>query len=588
MFIKVCGITNLRDALDAVRYGANAIGFVRYPPSPRFVSYETIATITDRLPAGVASVGVFVKGSMEDVREELFDIIQLHGFAHEAELPPFRKRVLVAAGPGRLGSFPRHEVIVDQSRGTGKRADWPALRHVERDYILSGGLGPSNLRRILTLLNPAGIDVCSGVEAEPGIKDPRKLRVFLETATEVAGRRAGATNSRDIPDAGGHYGSFGGLFIPETLMTPLEELRDAFNRFSKDGEFRRELDTLLLGYSGRPTPLYRCGRLSDELGFELFLKREDLNHTGAHKINNTLGQGLLARRMGKRRVIAETGAGQHGVAAATACALLGLHCDIYMGTADLRRQASNARRMELLGARILPVDSGSGTLKDAVNAALRDWVTNVDDTYYLLGSAVGPHPYPLMVREFQSVIGREIRAQIMKAAGRLPDLLVACVGGGSNAIGMFHPFIGHREVRLVGVEAGGCGDGPGEHASRIGGGRPGVLHGTLSYLLQDENGQVNDTHSVSAGLDYPLIGPEHAWLHETGRAQYAAVGDDDAVGAFTKLCLREGIIPALESAHALAYAFGLKCRMPKDSIVVVNLSGRGDKDVEIVQGFRPR
>ena len=390
---------------------------------------------------------------------------------------------------------------------------------------------------------------------------------------------------RPMPDERGYFGRFGGFFVPETLMTPLEELVEAFEHYSRDERFRAELDGLLRDYSGRPTPLYRGGRLCEALGFEVFLKREDLNHTGAHKINNTLGQGLLAREMGKRRVIAETGAGQHGVATATACALLGLQCEVYMGVEDVRRQAPNVQRMELLGAQVLPVDEGSGTLKDAVNAALRDWVSNVD-TYYLLGSAVGPHPYPRMVREFQSVIGREAHAQILERTGRLPDKVVACVGGGSNAIGIFHAFIGDTEVELIGVEAGGRGSGTGQHACRFSGGEPGVLHGTMSYLLQDENGQVNRTHSISAGLDYPLIGPEHAWLKESSRARYVSADDRAALDAFAMLCELEGIVPALESCHALAYVFGLAGKLHKESIVLVNLSGRGDKDVEIVGGFR--
>ncbi len=379
----------------------------------------------------------------------------------------------------------------------------------------------------------------------------------------------------------GHYGPYGGQFVPETLMKPLEELEEAYVRARGDTSFEDRLDELFRHYSGRPTPLYLAKRLSETWGgAKIYLKREDLNHTGAHKINNCLGQALLAERMGKKRIIAETGAGQHGVATATVCALLGLECDVYMGEEDIRRQELNVFRMKLLGARVLPVGSGSKTLKDAINEAMRDWVTNVRTTYYMLGSVLGPHPYPEMVRDFQSVIGREARAQIMDREGRLPDLLVACVGGGSNSIGLFSPFLEDSEVQMVGVEAGGRGPGPGEHAARFSGGRPGVLHGTYSYILQDVDGQVVPTHSVSAGLDYPAVGPEHAALHESGRVTYTSIEDARALEAFHELSRLEGIIPALESAHALAGAKVQELRFGQ--IVIINLSGRGDKDVQEV------
>lgn len=366
-------------------------------------------------------------------------------------------------------------------------------------------------------------------------------------------------------------------------MAPLEELTAAYLRSKDDPSFHSELTDLLLNYAGRPTPLFYAARLTEQAkGARIYLKREDLLHTGAHKINNTLGQVLLARRMGKQRVIAETGAGQHGVATATVCALFGLKCIVYMGAEDMRRQELNVFRMKLLGAEVREVTAGSQTLKDAINEALRDWVTNVEDTYYLLGSALGPHPYPIMVRDFQSVIGRETREQIQEREGRLPDALVACVGGGSNSIGMFHPFVNDELVKLIGVEAGGSGPRLGEHAARFnstGGGRPGVLQGTLSYVLQDENGQVAATHSVSAGLDYPSIGPEHAMLHDTRRAEYVSVSDVEALQAFETLSQLEGIIPALESAHAVAHGIVLASKMPASQILIINLSGRGDKDV---------
>jgi len=389
------------------------------------------------------------------------------------------------------------------------------------------------------------------------------------------------------PDNLGHWGPYGGRFVPETLMAPLEELTDAYLRAKDDQAFNFELADLLLNYAGRPTPLFYAERLTRHAGgAKIYLKREDLLHTGAHKINNTLGQVLLARRMNKQRIIAETGAGQHGVASATVCALFGLNCVVYMGSEDMRRQALNVFRMQLLGAEVREVKAGSQTLKDAINEALRDWVTNVGDTYYLLGSALGPHPYPVMVRDFQSVIGRETREQVLEREGRLPNLLIACVGGGSNSIGMFYPLLEDSSVMMTGVEAGGSGNSLGQHAARfntLGGGRPGVLQGTLSYVLQDQNGQVASTHSVSAGLDYPSIGPEHAFLHDSGRVSYTSVSDSEALDAFQLLSKLEGIIPALESAHAVAHAIKAASKMKDDEVVVVNLSGRGDKDVNTVR-----
>ena len=393
----------------------------------------------------------------------------------------------------------------------------------------------------------------------------------------------------------GHFGNYGGQFVPETLMSPLEELSKAYSQSVQDTHFQRELVRLLKDYAGRPTPLFFAQRLSEEVGCKVYLKREDLCHTGAHKINNALGQALLAQRMGKKRIIAETGAGQHGVATATVSALLGLKCEIFMGTEDMQRQALNVVRMELLGARVTPVDSGSRTLKDAINEAMRDWVTNIDDTHYLLGSVLGPHPYPVMVRDFQSVIGREARQQILECEKKLPGLLVACVGGGSNSIGLFYEFLGDESVRMIGVEAGGKGKQLGEHAARFEGGRVGVLHGTLSYVLQNEQGQVATTHSVSAGLDYPSIGPEHAYLRDTGRVQYTSVSDSEALKGFKVLSQLEGIIPALESAHAVAYCLKLKQEIKNSissdinsqfpSCLILNLSGRGDKDVEIIKNL---
>ncbi len=386
-----------------------------------------------------------------------------------------------------------------------------------------------------------------------------------------------------MPDENGHFGPYGGLFVPETLMEPLAELSAAYERFLGDREFIAELDTDLADYVGRPSPLYLARRWSDTLGgARIYLKREDLNHTGAHKVNNTVGQALLARRMGKTRIIAETGAGQHGVATATVAARLGLECVVYMGEVDIARQEANVYRMRLLGAEVVAVKSGSRTLKDALNEAMRDWVTNIDNTFYIIGTVAGPHPYPAMVRDFQAVIGRESRTQIRERTGRLPDTLVACVGGGSNAIGLFYPFLDDPEVAMYGVEAAGNGLETGQHAAPLCAGQPGVLHGNRTYLLEDRDGQIIETHSIAAGLDYPGVGPEHAWLKDRGRVTYVAVTDDEALAAFHTLTRTEGIMPALESSHALAYAATMARQMDREQIILVNLSGRGDKDMHTV------
>tara|TARA_B100000446_G_scaffold46105_5_gene42380 strand:- start:151338 stop:152561 length:1224 start_codon:yes stop_codon:yes gene_type:complete len=383
-----------------------------------------------------------------------------------------------------------------------------------------------------------------------------------------------------FPDKKGHFGIYGGRFVSETLMPALDELEEMYNRLKDDPSFQKEFDEDLAHYVGRPSPLYYAQRWSDRLGgAKIYLKREDLNHTGAHKVNNTIGQALLAKYSGKSRIIAETGAGQHGVASATVAARLGLQCEVYMGADDVKRQSLNVYRMKLLGAKVHAVTSGSRTLKDAMNEAMRDWVTNVDDTFYIIGTVAGPHPYPQLVRDFQCVIGREAREQCLEMTGKLPDALVACVGGGSNAIGLFHPFLEDEDVKIYGVEAGGHGVETGEHAAPLNDGVPGVLHGNRTYLMEDEDGQIIETHSVSAGLDYPGVGPEHAWLKDIGRAEYVAINDDEAMDAFRDLTRIEGIMPALESSHALAYAAKLAPTMGKDEVIVVNLSGRGDKDI---------
>lgn len=389
--------------------------------------------------------------------------------------------------------------------------------------------------------------------------------------------------AKQMPDEGGHFGDFGGRYVSETLMAALQQLEQTYEKLWRDPQFQTEFDHDLAHYVGRPSPLYHAERLSAELGgAQIYLKREDLNHTGAHKINNTIGQALLAKHTGKPRVIAETGAGQHGVATATVAARLGLECQVYMGIEDVRRQALNVYRMKLLGAEVISVESGTRTLKDAMNEAMRDWVTNVDNTFYIIGTAAGPHPYPKLVRDFQSIIGREARQQCLDQAGKLPDALVACVGGGSNAIGLFHPFIEDADVRMVGVEAGGYGIETGQHAAPLSAGEPGVLHGNRTYLMSDDAGQIIGTHSVSAGLDYPGVGPEHSYLKDIGRAEYVAINDDEALDAFRKLTQIEGIMPALESSHAVAHAMKMAPTMDKDQILLVNLSGRGDKDIHTV------
>jgi tryptophan synthase beta chain len=405
----------------------------------------------------------------------------------------------------------------------------------------------------------------------------------MTLATHIEQQAAHPAEAYNLPDVRGHFGPYGGSFVSETLTHALEELKAAYARYSNDPEFLAEFEDDLNHFVGRPSPIYHAKRWSEKMGgAQIYFKREDLNHTGAHKINNVIGQALLAKRMGKPRIIAETGAGQHGVATATICARFGLECIVYMGSEDIKRQAQNVYRMKLLGATVVPVESGSKTLKDALNEAMRDWVTNIENTFYIIGTVAGPHPYPMMVRDFQSVIGEECLTQMPVMTGRQPDYVMACVGGGSNAMGIFYPYINHHDVQLIGVEAAGEGMDSGKHSASLQLGTPGVLHGNRTYLLQDENGQVTETHSVSAGLDYPGVGPEHAWLKDIGRAQYVGIDDDEALQAFHDCCLIEGIIPALESAHALAYAAKLAATLPKDKIILVNLSGRGDKDMHTV------
>jgi tryptophan synthase beta subunit len=586
-YVKVCGITTVDDARMAVEAGADAIGLNFVPGTVRCVPEETAREISRAVVGRVLRVGVFRDTTAEEVDRLVhdvgLDVVQLHG-AESPDLVAALPHPVIKALPAdealleRAERYPGCDLLVDHPAGGGSGKTWEygrvrALVGCGRRVWIAGGLGPENVAEAARTAHPYGVDAASSVESEPGRKDPERVRRFVRAAHE-------AIEVPERPDARGYFGRFGGRFVPETLMPALEELTGAYDVLRSDPAFAEELRRERVTYCGRPTPLYLAERLSRDLGPRVYLKREDLAHTGAHKINNAIGQALIARRMGKKRVIAETGAGQHGVAAATACARYGLECEVYMGEEDMARQALNVFRMELLGARVVPVRSGSRTLKDALSEALRDWATNVRTTYYLIGSTAGPHPYPLLVRDLQSVIGQEARAQILEAEGRLPDLLVACVGGGSNALGLFHPFYEDREVKMVGVEAGGrSGVEKGPHGASLSAGSPGVLHGSFSYVLQDDAGQIFPAHSLSAGLDYPGAGPEHAFYRETGRAEYVPVTDDAALDAFVYLTRLEGLLPAFESAHAIAELRNRAPALGPEGLVILNLSGRGDKDV---------
>jgi tryptophan synthase beta subunit len=596
MFVKICGITRAEDALLAAELGASAIGFVFSQASPRYIAPDRAKAIVDRLPVCVSAIGVFVDEDADRIRRTAADVglsaVQLHGRETPEAAASLGLRVVKAltadhAALSSLDGWPLSITILadaadgERRGGTGKTGNWAAAREMarRRPLLLAGGLNAANVAQAIREVRPTGVDVSSGVESAPGLKDGSAMRRFFDAVRREADGGLPVFGRRD-PDARGYFGSFGGRFVPETLVAPVEELERAYREARADPAFAVALSELLTTYAGRPTPLSEARRLSAAAGgARIFLKREDLTHTGAHKINNALGQALLARRMGKTRVIAETGAGQHGVATATSCALLGLRCEVYMGAEDMVRQAPNVARMKWLGATVRRVENGSRTLKDAINEAMRDWVANLDDTYYLLGSALGPHPYPLMVREFQSVIGAEARRQALAQIGRLPDAVVACVGGGSNAIGIFDGFLDDAGVRLVGVEAGGESLSPGRHAARFAGGSPGVLQGTRSYILQDGDGNIELTHSVSAGMDYAAIGPEHAWLRDVGRTEYTLATDNEAREAFKELARLEGILPALESAHAVAGGRRLAAALGSGAVVLINLSGRGDKDM---------
>ena len=586
---KICGLTRREDVEAAVAAGAKYLGFIFYDKSPRNVTPEKAREISRGLPEEVKKVGVFVNASTETIRHIVefcgLDVIQLHGDEKPEFALQFKDmevwkalRLSNADDMNYAENYPAAAVLVDsmtagQRGGTGKVCDWSMAAELSllRPVILAGGISPENVKEALTQVKPVIVDVNSGVESAPGIKDKDKIKDI----------------GKKIMEQKGFFGNFGGQYVAETLMPALHEVEKAFRKFMKDADCQTELKEYLRDYVGRPSALYLAKNLTAHCGgAQIYLKREDLNHTGAHKVNNTIGQALLAKYMGKKRLIAETGAGMHGVATATVAALFGLECEVFMGSEDIRRQAPNVQRMEALGAKVFAVQPEEATLKDAMNEAIRNWVKTVDDTFYVIGTVAGPHPYPEMVREFQKVIGEEARGQILARAGKLPTEVIACVGGGSNAMGIFAGFVEDKDVKLIGVEAGGEGVETGKHAASINGGRLGVLHGSKMYLLQDEDGQIDLTHSVSAGLDYPGVGPEHCHFSDSGRAEYTVITDSEAIEAFDLLCRTEGIIPALESSHAVAEAVKRAPKLSKDDIMIVNLSGRGDKDMQSVKEYK--
>jgi tryptophan synthase beta subunit len=587
--LKTCGLTRRGDVEAAIKAGAKYLGFIFYDKSPRHVTPEQVKEISRDLPEGVKKVGVFVNASIDNIKQVVefcaLDVVQLHGdespeFALQLKGIEVWKALSLrnADDMNYAENYPADAVLVDamnaeQYGGTGQLCDWSLAAELSsmRPVILAGGIAPSNIVEAIAQVKPVIIDVNSGVESAPGIKDKNKL----------------ANIGKQIMEQKGFFGMYGGQYVAETLMPALHEVEKAFKEFMNDAECQAELKEYLRDYVGRPSALYLAKGLTAHCGgAQIYLKREDLNHTGAHKVNNTIGQALLAKYMGKKRLIAETGAGMHGVATATVAALFGLECEVFMGSEDIRRQAQNVQRMEALGAKVFAVQPEDATLKDAMNEAIRNWVKTVDDTFYVIGTVAGPHPYPEMVREFQKVIGEEARGQILAKTGKLPTEVIACVGGGSNAMGIFAAFVNDKDVKLIGVEAGGEGVETGRHAASINGGRLGVLHGCKMYLLQDEDGQVDLTHSVSAGLDYPGVGPEHCHFSDSGRAEYTVITDAEAIEAFDLLCRTDGIIPALESAHAIAEAVKQAPKLSKDDIIIVNLSGRGDKDMQSVKEYK--
>ncbi|WP_422122163.1 tryptophan synthase subunit beta [Planococcus sp. X10-3] len=587
--VKICGLQEV-EHLQAAR-GADAVGFV-FAPSRRKVSVEQAARLAAELPASIERIGVFVNADLTEILEAIrtvpLTMVQLHGDEPDDLIRSIPVKVIQAFSVRDDRDVEKLErsiadyVLVDAPGihyrgGSGRTFDWTLLERSTIEFeklIVAGGLDADNVGTAISRTKPYMVDVSSGVETD-GKKDVDKIKNFIKTV-----KGDSMQNTTGTKEETGFFGRFGGQFVPETLMRAVKELEAAYAEAKVDPKFQATYHHYLKDYVGREQPLTYAARLTEAWGGpKVYLKREDLNHTGAHKINNAIGQALLAIRMGKRKIVAETGAGQHGVATATICALLDLECVIFMGEEDIRRQQLNVFRMKLLGAKVESVTKGSATLKDAVNEALRYWVSNVGDTHYLIGSALGPHPFPTMVRDFQSVIGKETRKQILDKEGRLPDVILACVGGGSNAIGMFHPFVEDSTVRLIGVEAAGEGVNTNRHAATLTKGTEGVLHGAFMKLLQDDNGQVQEAHSISAGLDYPGVGPEHVHLEDIGRVQYKAITDEEALASVITLSRLEGIIPALESAHAVAEAEKTAATMGPEEILIICVSGRGDKDM---------
>ena len=595
--IKICGLRTLSDIETVNELKPDYIGFVFWPKSKRYITPEEAAVLRDKLDPAIKAVGVFLDEEAEEIAgiaaAGTIDIIQLHGHEDSGYIKrlksmtalPVIKAVILSGSGDRAGvsASGADYLMVDSGAGSGKRIGPEILKKLRGDFFLAGGLDPDNIESIVREYRPFAVDVSSGVETD-GSKDPEKMRTFVRRVRQ-AGKEKAMEGSQSTGN--GRFGIHGGQYIPETLMNAVIELEQAYEKYKNDPAFNEELETLFREYAGRPSLLYYAAKMTDDLGgAKIYLKREDLNHTGSHKINNVLGQALLAKKMGKTRLIAETGAGQHGVATAMAAALMGMECVVFMGEEDTKRQALNVYRMRLLGAEVIPVKTGTATLKDAVSEAMREWTSRISDTHYCLGSVMGPHPFPTIVRDFQSVISKEIRAQILEKEGRLPNAVIACVGGGSNAMGSFYDFIGDRDVRLIGCEAAGRGIDGFETAATINTGRLGIFHGMKSYFCQDKYGQIAPVYSISAGLDYPGIGPEHAYLHDIGRAEYVPVTDEEAVCAFEYLSRMEGIIPAIESAHAVAHAVKIAPGMSRDDIIVITISGRGDKDCAAIARYR--
>lgn len=588
--IKLCGLTREEDIKKANELKPEYIGFVFYDKSRRNVTKAQAKKLKSILNPEIKAVGVFVDAPTSEV-EELFeeniiDVAQLHGNEDEDYIKELMDnhipviKTFKANSPEELIKAEKSSadmIMFDAGNGEGNVInDLQILTYIDRPFILAGGLNQENVAAAIDKVKPFGVDVSTGIETDK-VKDANKMKKFVEAVRE----------EKDMAESKGRFGVHGGQYIPETLMNAVIELEEAYNHYKDDPEFNKELTDLLNNYAGRPSLLYYAKKMTEDLGgAKIYLKREDLNHTGSHKINNVLGQALLAKKMGKTRLIAETGAGQHGVATATAAALLGMECVVFMGKEDTERQALNVYRMRLLGAEVIPVTSGTATLKDAVSEAMREWTTRIDDTHYCLGSVMGPHPFPTIVRDFQAVISRESRAQILEAEGKLPDAVIACVGGGSNAIGSFYHYINDESVQLIGCEAAGRGIDTFETAATVNTGKIGIFHGMKSYFCQDEYGQIAPVYSISAGLDYPGVGPEHAHLHDIGRAKYVPVTDDEAVEAFEYIAKTEGIIAAIESSHAIAYAKKLAPTMSKDQIIIVTVSGRGDKDCAAIARYR--